>query len=392
MTWATDPPVIIVTTPRAYSYRSKPIAALPEEPENPWALGIPIPWSNGLVVRWNFVVTTFVAFAALLILPVRVVYEANPDWPLCSWLLALGVVTISLYAVFLLGGWSWVAHFAFPVCFILVAVRWPDRIERNLTNDLMRAVAGITTQVLGWVDVMAFAHGRVIELSTGTVGINEACSGIRSFQSTLMGALFLGELYRLVWRQRLWLLVGGVALSFCLNVVRTLVLTWYASDAGIEAAEKWHDPAGFSIFLASLLCLWLLAWRLRKSEVQSPTSNVQSPVVSGPWSSGLWSGSQWSVVRSQWSAVARVPSPNPKNLCPSVSICGRVFRLRPRPFRFLLSAFCFLLSSFSSLASPRRFLIAVGCWSVCILGLNEFCTTRTSRVSVRTSSGVRACR
>ena len=60
--------------------------------------------------------------------------------------------------------------------------------------------------LLGWVDVPALVHGNVIEVSTGMVGIDEACSGIRSFQSSLMISLFLGEFYRLSTRSR-WLLV-----------------------------------------------------------------------------------------------------------------------------------------------------------------------------------------
>src|SRR2546423_377825 len=87
----------------------------------------------------------------------------------------------------------------------------------------MRVVANLTVEALGWFNIPALQRGNLIEISTGVVGIDEACSGIRSFQSTLMAALFLGELYLLKWHRRLLLLVGGVALSFCLNVVRTLI-------------------------------------------------------------------------------------------------------------------------------------------------------------------------
>jgi len=96
------------------------------------------------------------------------------------------------------GPWSfvspWVRHFAFPVGFILVAVVWPWRIEKGLTQDLMQVVASLTVELLGWLDIPALQRGNLIELGTGTVGIDEACSGIRSFQATLMISLFLGEL------------------------------------------------------------------------------------------------------------------------------------------------------------------------------------------------------
>jgi exosortase len=310
-----------------------------------------------------------VAGVLLVLLPVRVIHEINQDWPLFTWPLTLGVVALSLYAVFLLGGWPWVRHFAFPISFILVAIAWPYRIEHGLTQSLMQGVTGLTVTVLGWVDVLASQHGNVIEISTGVVGIDEACSGIRSFQSMLMGALFLGELYRLRWPHRLALIGSGVVVAFCLNVVRTLILTWRASDVGIELIDKWHDPAGLSIFLASFACLWLLAWRMRKKElesrelmvdsptakVQGPESKVQSPPVGGLWSGGL-------SLRSLGPWV-------PGSLGPTPQVSG--FNPHRSGVRFLLSAFCFLLSSFSSLASPRRFLTTVGCCSLCIIGANE---------------------
>ena len=210
-----------------------------------------------------FWLVALVVMVALVLLPVRVVHEINQDWPLFSWPLTLGVVGISLYAIFLLGGWTWVRYLAFPVCFILVAVRWPYRIEHGLTQGLMRVVAGLTVELLGWFNIPAIQHGNLIEVSTGVVGIDEACSGIRSFQSTLMAALFLGELYMLRWPRRLLLIVGGLTLAFCFNVVRTLILTWRASTAGIAALEKWHDPAGLMIFLACFGCLWFLAGKLK---------------------------------------------------------------------------------------------------------------------------------
>ncbi|MGO8931010.1 MAG: exosortase/archaeosortase family protein [Limisphaerales bacterium] len=316
--------------------------------------------------RW---VGLVVFAAAGLLLPLQVLCEANPDWPLCSWLIALFVVSLSLYAFLLTGGWRWVLHFAFPVGFILIAVRWPYRIEHGVTNGLMRMVAGLTVNVLGWFDVISSQRGNLIELSTGAVGIDEACSGIRSFQSTMMGALFLGELYLLSWRRRLAVLAGGVLLAVCFNVVRTLILTWQASAIGIDALKKWHDPAGFSIFGATFACLWLLAWRLR-SKVQSPKAGAQSP--------GAVRSAECEV-RSAKTAVQSpaVSGPSPVVRSPSFRV---PFTYQASRTTFPISAFCFPLSAFrsrlGSVVSSRwspgfRYLLALGCWSVCFVALTE---------------------
>jgi len=220
---------------------------------------------------------------ALVLLPVRVVHEINQDWPLFSWPLTLGIVGISLYAIFLLGGWTWVRYFAFPVCFILVAVQWPYRIEHGLTQGLMRTVTGITVELLGWFNIPAFQHGNLIELSTGVVGVDEACSGIRSFQSSLMAALLMGELYRLRLLPRATLVLCGLTLGFCFNVVRTLLLSWQANAHGPSAIDKWHDPAGMTIAVACFFALWAIAVFLnRKNDDHGPrtTDSPDGPLVS----------------------------------------------------------------------------------------------------------------
>jgi exosortase/archaeosortase family protein len=106
-------------------------------------------------------------------------------------------------------------------------------------------------------------HGNVIEVATGMVGIDEACSGIRSFQATLMISLFFGELYALSAVRRALLVLAGFALSFLFNLARTTLLTWVAAKKGVAAIATWHDPAGVTILVACFFCLWGMGVWLR---------------------------------------------------------------------------------------------------------------------------------
>jgi len=221
-------------------------------------------------------------FLLFLLLPLRVIYEINADWPLIGWLYTFIVVATTLYLVWLAGGWPWTRHFAFPICFTFVAVVWPYRLEKALTQDLMQIVAGLTVELLGWLNIPALQRGNLIDLGTGTVGIDEACSGIRSFQSNLMAALFMGELYRLRAWSRLALLAAGITLGFCFNVVRTLLLSCEANREGLGAIEKWHDPAGLTITVACFFCLWGLAlliqkWERKRQHAQVPPPEPRQP-------------------------------------------------------------------------------------------------------------------
>lgn len=186
-------------------------------------------------------------FAAFAFLPLRFVAEANPDWRLLSWSIALMAFTISLSLAFLAGGWPWARYFAFPFFFFLVAVPWPTNLEQLITQDLMRAVSAINVTLVNAIGIPAVQHGTVIEITSGLIGIEEACSGVRSLQATLMISLFLGELFSFrVW-PRLLLILAGAVLAFVCNVGRTAFLIWIAARSGIHAMEGWHDSAGLVI-------------------------------------------------------------------------------------------------------------------------------------------------
>jgi exosortase len=236
------------------------------------------------------------------LLPLRVIYEINPDWPLLSWVYTLIVVGVSLFAFYLAGGWPWVRNYAFPVAFVLVAVAWPWRIEKGLTQGLMRIVAGLTVEVLDWCGIPAMQKGNLIELSTGTVGVDEACSGIRSFQSGVMAALVMGEFYRLRIWARLGLLGIGLTLAFGFNVMRTLFLSWQANQHGLAMVGKWHDPAGLTITVLCFLGLWSVAGHMQsKSSAQPPPANGPSQgrfpglflACVGCWAIGILVLNEW---------------------------------------------------------------------------------------------------
>jgi exosortase/archaeosortase family protein len=330
-----------------------------------------VPWSRSPVVP--FLLSTF----CFLLLPLRVIYEINTDWPLMGWLYTPIVVALTLYAFHLAGPPSsvlcppssglvvrrpssvvspWVRHFAFPVCFILVAVVWPYRIEKGLTQDLMQVVASLTVELLGWLDIPALQRGNLIELGTGTVGVDEACSGIRSFQSCLMAALLMGELYRLRLWPRAALVAIGLALGFSFNVVRTLLLSYQANAHGLDAIAKWHDPAGFTITVACFFCLWGLAvlvskrWAVKGPEIRRQKSEVSSQQPEE-------SDSSLPSFPSVKNHSPAVPGSPPSDLRPLISGGGPVVSGPVVPWSRSLVV--------------RRYLLAVGCWALVSVAATE---------------------
>ncbi|MGH8048619.1 MAG: exosortase/archaeosortase family protein [Chthoniobacterales bacterium] len=221
-----------------------------------------------------------IAFFALPHPFVRIVSEANSDWRLMVWLMGLSAGAICLGLFYLAGGRGWLVHFAFPVLFMATAIPWPSSMETLLVQGMMRTNAQISAGfVTVFAHIPAMAEGNTIRLPGGaSLGVNEACSGIRSLQSTLMASIFLGGLYQLPIFARVVLALLGVAIAFLLNIVRTVFLSWEGATHGIAATEKWHDSAGFAILGVVLVLLWLISRFLEKRygapPAQRPTAEA----------------------------------------------------------------------------------------------------------------------
>jgi exosortase len=220
-----------------------------------------------------------VAAIGLLALPqplLRVVSEANSDWRLVLWAMGSSAAGISFALLYLGGGWSWAARLAFPILFLATSIPWPTFVESALVQGMMRLNAELSADFVSLCGVPAIAEGNVIQLPTGLLGVNEACSGIRSLQSTLMASIFLGGLYRISPIARVLLVVLGVGIAFVFNVIRTVFLSWQGAFHGIEATEKWHDSAGFAILGMVMICLWLISRFLEKRAARKCGQGVES--------------------------------------------------------------------------------------------------------------------
>lgn len=199
--------------------------------------------------------------AILLIMIVIPMAQANPDWRPLGGSAVLAVVVLSLCFVTLMGGKSWLRHFAFPICFFLIAAPWPRNFEQGVMSPLMALNTFATLEILHWAGFEAVSRGNLIALPAGILGIEEACSGIRSLQSGLMVSLFFGEIFRLCLVRRLTLLVVALLAALVGNICRNTLLALIGSSQGLEAVAAWHDRAGLLVFFITfgtiLGCAWL---------------------------------------------------------------------------------------------------------------------------------------
>lgn len=219
--------------------------------------------------------------ALLLLLPIRLFEIANPDWRPLGWLHATCVVTLTFIWLGRVGGRPWLRHFAFPILFIFTAVPWISPVEEPIVQGLMRIIASMATETVTLLGIPAEVQGNLIRISRGVVGVSEACSGVRSLQTSLMVGLLFGELKRLSAGRRLLLLGGAIGIALAANFCRAVFLVWVAASKGLLEVDRWHDFAGYAIVglvFAGCLALASLLGREGTAESQSrKTEKAERP-------------------------------------------------------------------------------------------------------------------
>jgi len=214
-------------------------------------------------LQWESVELLPFAIAALpplfFLAAVQPFYEANPEWRIPGILGALSAVFLTLTLLWSIGGPAWAGHFLFPVCFFLIAIPWPRNAEEAIMGFFMEKNAMAALEILHWCGYEAIRRGHLITLPTGTLGVEEACSGVRSLQSGIMTSLFFGEVFRFSIFFRSVLVSVSILVALFGNFLRATVLSIIASNEGVSAVERWHDMAGYAILVSTLVTLWTLA-------------------------------------------------------------------------------------------------------------------------------------
>jgi exosortase len=157
----------------------------------------------------------------------------------------------------------------------------PPGTYTRLTLGLQLWVSENVLRALHLLGIAAERHGNIIELARGAVGIEEACSGVRSLISCVFAGLFFSaSLVRRPWARAL--VIGlAVPLALGMNFIRSLTLTLLA-NAGINIAGTWHDATGFAVLGVTAVLLGGLALLLERDEKKSAITDApEAPAPAG---------------------------------------------------------------------------------------------------------------
>ncbi|HYP17489.1 MAG TPA: exosortase/archaeosortase family protein [Opitutus sp.] len=159
------------------------------------------------------------------------------------------------------------ALFLFPALVWLVSAPMVSVVESQLNLVLLRKVVTVVSLVFDVLGLPIEQQGNVLLLPTGRVGVEDACSGIRSLTACLFAGSFLAAVYLEQLWKKIALVGAAMGFGFLTNLARGLFLTAWAYRHGPSAIEgRVHDLAGYAVLgltvlgLLSLLPLLNLRW------------------------------------------------------------------------------------------------------------------------------------
>jgi exosortase len=139
---------------------------------------------------------------------------------------------------------------------LIFMIPLPQIIFGAVAFPLQTLAAGSATTVLDFLGVPVLRDGNVIHLSRVSLGVSEACSGIRSLISLLALAVAWGYLALPGLAAQAALVVVAVPITILANTSRIVITGLIAQFFGIRYAEGFfHSFSGWVVFLVACICL-----------------------------------------------------------------------------------------------------------------------------------------
>ena len=166
---------------------------------------------------------------------------------------------------------------------IVAAALWwlttplPPGTYTRLTLTLQLWVSEGVLQTLHLLGIAAIRQGNIIDLAATSVGVEEACSGVRSLISCVFaGMFFSATLVRRPWARAL-IIALAAPLALGMNFIRSLGLTLLANRQ-VDITGAWHDFTGFAVLGLTALALGSLAIALDRGGAAARTAPA-APVL-----------------------------------------------------------------------------------------------------------------
>lgn len=144
----------------------------------------------------------------------------------------------------------------FPLVFLFFMVPLPGIIFYGVTFPLQRLAAEQAAWALDALGVPVLLDGNIIHLAQLSLGVTEACSGIRSLISLFAGAVAWAYLLLPVGWRMLVFVAATVPITIFANAMRVVLTGLIGQYFGVQYASGFfHEFAGWAIYIFAFVAL-----------------------------------------------------------------------------------------------------------------------------------------
>jgi len=225
---------------------------------------------NGVVPKGSLWGLAFIAIACVLRLESAYLFFRLLD--------PLSMIPCIAGIVLFIGGWQVLRWAAPSIVFLLFMIPLPGHISGLLGNQLQHIATTISVFTLQTIGIPAVAQGTVIQLSETTLGVVEACSGIRMLMLFFTACVGAALIMKRPMLEKIIMVASAVPIAVFANVFRITLTAFLYEKASRELGDAlFHDAAGWIMMPLALALIALELLLLSKLFIR----NEEFPLAVG---------------------------------------------------------------------------------------------------------------
>lgn len=172
----------------------------------------------------------------------------------------LGMVGCSIGLTAFLLGSELLRRHPFPFLFLFLSIPVPYVYYLKISLALRAFATALSAGILHGAGVPVMDEGNLLVVGTHRLGVEDACSGIRSLMAIVTIAVLFCHLFRTGLLPGLVLIAISIPVTILVNILRIFVTAWVLQGYEVDLTRGLvHESMGMILFAISLVFLYA-AW------------------------------------------------------------------------------------------------------------------------------------
>ena len=173
-------------------------------------------------------------------------------------------------------GWGRLKALTFPLVLLATMVPIPTIVYNKLAAPLQLFSSWVASETLELMGIPVFRDGNVMNLPEISLGVAEACSGLRSLSSLTVLALVVGFFVLSSGWGKAVLFFLAIPAAITINVVRVTATALMAREDPSLAEGFFHSFSGWVVFIVGFGLLYAVATAIGWVERRGSKKNLEA--------------------------------------------------------------------------------------------------------------------